>query len=92
MSSVAAELTVTGMVQGVGYRYFGYRSAFNLNLLRWIKNNPDGSVVSYVEGERGLIEEYIIDLKIGPPSASVRDIKIIWKEYTGKFRNFEIRR
>ena len=92
MSSVAAELTVTGMVQGVGFRYYGYRNAINYNLTGWIKNNPDGSVSSYVEGERGMVEEYIVTLKIGPPSASVSDIKIVWKEFSGNYDNFDIRR
>ena len=90
MSSVAAELKVRGMVQGVGYRYYCYRKALNLNLTGWAKNNPDGSVSAHVEGDRGAIEDFINDLKIGPSSASVSDIDVRWSDFTGKYHSFDI--
>ena len=90
MNSVAAELKVRGMVQGVGYRYYCYRKAMNLNLAGWAKNNPDGSVSAYVEGDRGAIEDFINDLKTGPPSASVTDVDVRWSEFTGKHNRFDI--
>ena len=40
MSSVGAELRVSGMVQGVGYRYFCYRKANDLGITGWVKNQP----------------------------------------------------
>ena len=90
MSSVAAELKVRGVVQGVGYRYFCYRSALNLNLNGWARNDPDGSVSALVEGERGAIEQFVDDLKVGPRSATVTDVQIKWKEFTGKYSGFDI--
>ncbi len=90
MSSVAAELLVRGLVQGVGYRYFCYRSATNLNLKGWAKNNPDRSVTAYVEGDRSAIEDFIKDIKIGPPSASVTDVIVKWSDFTGKYDSFDI--
>lgn len=90
MSSVAAELTVSGVVQGVGYRYFCHRRARDLNLTGWVKNNYDGSVSAYVEGDRGLIETFIVDLKTGPSSATVTDINVRWLPFTGKYHSFEV--
>lgn len=90
MSSVAAELKVRGVVQGVGYRYFCYRSALNLNLTGWARNNPDGSVGAWVEGERGAVEQFIDDIKAGPRHAAVTDVQVNWKEFTGKFSGFDI--
>lgn len=92
MSSASAEIIVTGMVQGVGYRYFCFRLAKNLNLVGWVKNNFDGSVSSAVEGDRSLIEEYIKQLRIGPPASSVKDVLVDWHKYQAKFKNFEISR
>ncbi len=92
MSSVSAELTVYGQVQGVGYRYYCYRSALRLNLTGWVRNNPDGSVSVRVEGERGAIEEYIKELTTGPPPASVKDFKLRWGEFTGEYDSFDITR
>lgn len=92
MSSAAAEIIVTGMVQGVGYRYYCLRSAHNLNLAGWVKNNFDGSVSSEVEGDRGMIEEYIKQLRLGPPASSVREVKVNWLPFQAKYNNFEITR
>lgn len=90
MNSVAAELKVRGLVQGVGYRYFCYRKALNLNLTGWAKNNVDGSVSLHVEGDRGAIEDFLGDLRIGPPSASVTDVSIAWTQFSGKYDRFDI--
>lgn len=90
MSSVAAELTVSGVVQGVGYRYFCYRKAQSLNLTGWARNNRDGSVSVHVEGDRGAIEAFVAELKVGPSSASVRDVKFNWIDFTGQYDRFDI--
>ena len=90
MSQVGAEITVRGVVQGVGYRYFCYRHAVNLELTGWTKNDPDGSVFVYVEGNRSVIEALIDELKVGPYSASVSRIDVKWVKFTGKYKTFEI--
>ena len=90
MSSVAAELTVRGLVQGVGYRYFCYRKAVDLNLTGWARNNFDGSVSARIEGERGAIEVFISELKIGPRAASVTDVEVNFTNFTGKYDKFDI--
>lgn len=88
----AAEITVTGTVQGVGYRWFCHRQATALNLTGWVKNLSDGSVRLHVEGERGAIEGLIPLLRTGPSSAQVDHVSIEWLNYSGKFNSFEITR
>ena len=90
MNSVGAQLTIRGLVQGIGYRYYCYRAASSLGLTGWVKNNPDGSVLVMAEGDRSLVEELIKELKVGPPSATVTDVDVAWTEYTGRFRNFDV--
>lgn len=89
---VRAEIIVSGLVQGVGFRYFVLRKAQELNLVGYTKNQYDGTVLTVVEGEKYQIEYLFNQLKIGPIYADVRDIKIAWKSYVGEFTNFEIRR
>ncbi len=90
MNSVGAQLTIRGLVQGIGYRYYCYRAAKSLGLTGWVKNNPDGSVLVMAEGDRSLVEELIKELKVGPPSAAVTDVDVAWTEYTGRYRNFDV--
>jgi acylphosphatase len=90
MNQVGAEITVRGVVQGVGYRYFCHRHAINLNLTGWVKNDPDGSVFIYAEGDRSAVEALIDELKVGPYSATVSRVNVKWVAYTGNYDNFEI--
>lgn len=90
MSSVGAEIKVEGFVQGVGFRFFCHRLATGLELGGWVRNNPDGSVTILAEGDRGLIEELIENLKVGPRTAVVENVKIRWMPYSGQFKSFEV--
>jgi acylphosphatase len=92
MSDVAAEVTVTGVVQGVGFRYFVYQRATSLALTGWVRNNPDGSVTSLIEGPSAGINALIDQLKVGPSWAHVRGVNVTWKEYSGQYHSFEITR
>ncbi|MDZ7270783.1 MAG: acylphosphatase [candidate division KSB1 bacterium] len=87
---VRAVIVVRGMVQGVGFRHYAYRQAKALGLVGYVRNQWDGSVLSEVEGERGMVEEYIKALTVGPRFSSVRDVQVKWEEYTGEFTYFEI--
>jgi acylphosphatase len=87
-----AEIIVHGLVQGVGFRYFVYGKAMELNLSGYVKNQYDGTVLTTVEGERSKIEILFDILKVGPMHADVRDIKISWQPYSAEFSSFEIRR
>lgn len=88
---VAVHIIVKGMVQGVGFRYFTIRKAAELNLTGWVKNLYNGTVEVEAEGERGLIEEFIKDLRAGPPMSSVRDIKIEWLNFENKYTKFDVK-
>ena len=59
---VKAEIIVTGLVQGVGFRYFVSKKANEFNLVGFTKNQYDGSVLTVVEGEKYLIEDLYKEL------------------------------
>lgn len=90
MDSVGADIVVRGYVQGVGFRYYCHSRAIRLHLTGWVRNNPDGSVGLLVEGDRGSIEVLIEELKLGPRSASVADVRVQWKPFTGNYHSFSI--
>jgi acylphosphatase len=77
---VAAEVVVSGRVQGVCYRAFTQEAALGLGLGGWVRNLPDGRVEAQVEGPRGQIEKLLDLLHTGPPRALVTDLKINWKD------------
>ena len=44
--------TVHGDVQGVGFRYFVQRCAWEEQLAGWVRNRPDGAVECVAQGPR----------------------------------------
>jgi hydrogenase maturation protein HypF len=63
-------IRVRGVVQGVGFRPFVYRLATKHNLNGWVLNGEDG-VEIHLEGDETNLQNFIRDLKIQPPPASV---------------------
>jgi acylphosphatase len=88
---VRAEIIVNGLVQGVGYRYFVLREAKRLELKGFTQNLYTGEVMTVVEGEKGIIEELINKLKVGPIHASVKSFKVDWLEPKNEFTDFEVK-
>lgn len=86
-----AQIIVTGLVQGVGFRYFIYKRAIELGLRGFVKNNFDGNVEIVVEGEKDKIHLLIEHAKIGPRSAYVKDVKVTWDEDKNEFKDFQIK-
>ena len=69
-------IIVTGRVQGVGFRYFTVRCANDLGLCGWVRNLPDGSVETAIQGPDDKIEEMTRLLKQGPGAANVSGLEI----------------
>ena len=88
---VRAYILVSGMVQGVGFRYFVYDRATRLGLRGFVSNLYNGDVEIEVEGDRSLIEELIKEMKVGPRAARVVDVNIEWKKADQHYKRFDIR-
>jgi acylphosphatase len=87
---VRAHIIVSGMVQGVGYRYFVTKIARRMELTGWVKNLPSGEVEIEVEGPKGLVETLIAELKTGNAWAAVRNVEVAWEKFQGKYTGFDI--
>ena len=59
MSAIRRRWHFTGMVQGVGFRYYAKAAATHLGLTGWVANNWDGSVTMEAQGERAALDELV---------------------------------
>jgi len=89
---VAAEVLISGRVQGVCYRAFTQEAALALGLCGWVRNLPDGQVQAEVEGPKAHVEQLLKSLREGPPHAVVTNVQVNWKRPTGDKRSFMIAR
>ena len=88
---VGANIIVSGMVQGVGFRFFVHSWAKRLGLSGYVTNLYSGEVEIEAEGERSSIQTLIGEVRIGPRTAHVSDVKVKWKTPGYQFSGFEIR-
>ena len=68
------KITVSGTVQGVGYRYFCYKKAVEYNLSGYAKNLYNGNVEVLVQGNKKMVKDFTKELLIGPEYASVKSV------------------
>jgi acylphosphatase len=70
-------VTVRGLVQGVGFRYFALQQANALGLVGTVRNLPDGRTVEVVaQGSEPDIQAYVEDLTQGPPGGYVESVDV----------------
>lgn len=81
MAAAARHVTISGRVQGVGYRAWVERQAVARGLSGWVRNRRDGAVVAVFSGEAQAVEAMIADCRIGPRAAFVLDVRV--EEYAG---------
>jgi acylphosphatase len=91
MHEDTVRIIVSGMVQGVGFRYYIYRRAQSLGLTGYVKNLPGGQVEIVASGQKGLIDEIVNAARIGPSYASVSGVDIERVEAPSTFDGFQIR-
>ena len=74
--ALQARLSITGRVQGVGYRDWAMRTAERLGLSGWVRNRMDGSVEALVVGEDAAVGEMIEACRRGPRLAEVDAVDV----------------
>ena len=77
------KVKVTGIVQGVGFRPFIYRTAVRHGIKGYVRNRGDAGVEILLEGEKNNIQRFLKDLKQKkPPLAQI--YQVITAELKGK--------
>jgi acylphosphatase len=89
MDTQAKKYYVSGVVQGVGFRYFVERAANQLGVAGYVKNCFDGRVKVYAIGPPKALESLRKELGKGPRMSKVSDVTEleaeILTEYMGTF-------
>ena len=83
-------ITISGKVQGVGFRYWLYQKSNERNVYGWVKNKIDGDVEAVLIGKYKDVDEIIELCKKGPHSSKVAYIKT--QNYEQKYlkKSFDI--
>lgn len=74
--ALQARLTITGRVQGVGYRDWALTTGQRLGLSGWVRNRADGSVEALVVGDDGAVGKMIEACRRGPSLARVDAVDV----------------
>lgn len=91
MAKIANEIMVTGIVQGVGFRYQTLKAAKEFGISGYVKNECDGSVFIFAEAEKENMEGFINWCKKGPLYARVFKVNVVVTAAEG-YTGFEIKR
>lgn len=73
--AIARRYFVSGIVQGVGFRFFAERAAQNLGIAGYTRNLSDGRVEVYAIGSKEQLKSFRSLLARGPIGASVSGVK-----------------
>ena len=74
--ALQARVTITGRVQGVGYRAWAMATGRRLGLSGWVRNRVDGTVEALIVGEERAVGAMIEACRQGPAMAEVDAVDI----------------
>ena len=86
MSQICVKAQITGMVQGVGFRFHTAHEGLKCGLTGYAKNLPDGSVEVMACGQEEQVKQLLVWLKDGPRTSRVDSVEweqIDWRHYDG---------
>lgn len=84
--------TVSGRVQGVGFRWSAVSQAQRLGLAGWVRNRADGAVEGVAHGTPEALAQWRDWLGRGPPGARVAQVEWIEAGEPPDGNGFVIRR
>ena len=88
--TVARRVVVYGRVQGVFFREATRRRAYRAGVAGWVRNNDDGSVEAWFEGDPDDVDVMVHFAGIGPSGAHVENVDVDEVE-PEDLRGFEVR-
>lgn len=84
-------VSISGYVQGVGFRDFAIRKAQPLGLRGYTRNLGNGDVEVVAQGPRPALERLLSYLRQGPSAAQVEEVQVSWRTPTEHFSGFHVR-
>jgi acylphosphatase len=83
-------ITISGRVQGVGFRYSARSVARYMNIKGFVKNIPGNKVYIEAEGDEKQLKEFVEWCRKGPSNSRVDNVAILPGE-VNLFDDFEVR-
>ena len=90
MSQFACKASISGSVQGLGFRFHTVQKAEQLGVSGFVENLSDGRVLVLAEGTLNQLQRLLDWLQSGPPSARVASVESEWITPTS-CKGFKIR-
>jgi acylphosphatase len=88
---IIRRFNITGLVQGVCFRYFIEREATKLNITGYVQNTSTGGVIVYAQGGTDALDTLKRVCQKGPTAARVDSLteeqltsSVQWNEFTIK--------
>jgi acylphosphatase len=89
--TIAKRFTISGRVQGVGFRFFVEDRAAVEGVHGYVRNLPDGTVEALIEGDDESVLRVERALRRGPPSARIERVDVEQVPPSGRATGFSIR-
>ncbi|HLY56089.1 MAG TPA: acylphosphatase [Stellaceae bacterium] len=70
----AERILVSGVVQGVGFRWWAVRTARRLGITGWVRNRFDGTVEIHAVAERDTLDAFALACAEGPRGARIEQV------------------
>ena len=87
---IARHFVVSGVVQGVAFRWATKQTADRLGIAGWVRNRPDGTVEGWAETDVDLMASLEVWLGEGPMGARVSRV-VMEDAIVAGLEGFEIR-
>ncbi|MDD4961832.1 MAG: acylphosphatase [Candidatus Marinimicrobia bacterium] len=91
MSDHTVKITVSGLVQMVGYRWFAKQQAELLGIRGYVRNCTQGEVEIVAQGKPADLEIFLHQIKTGPSRSRVSRIRREVLEGETRYDAFQIR-
>lgn len=88
---VRVRVVISGLVQGVFFRYTTRLKAEEFGLNGWVRNLPGGEVEALLEGDEDRVGKMVEWCREGPPGARVERVEATYQKYTGEFDSFFVK-
>lgn len=89
---IARKFRLSGLVQGVGFRFFTQRVAARYQVRGYVRNLDDGRVEAWAQGPEKSVEAFKHDITAGPQYSRVDEIEEIVFEPSSEYSAFRIER
>jgi len=89
---IARKFLLSGLVQGVGFRFFTQRVAARYQVRGYVRNLADGRVEAWAQGPEKSVEAFKHDITAGPQYSRVDEVEEIVLDPSSEYSSFRIER